>query len=72
MSIAKAKELRDFSSGELDQKIQALEKELHELRQKRVSGQLDKPHLFKINRRQIARILTIRKETENASAGNKK
>jgi len=72
MSSLKAKELRGLSSGELDQKVQALQKELHELRQKRVSGQLDKPHLFKLNRRQIARILTIRKETENGKAGSKK
>ncbi len=66
MSLPKAKELRGLSSGELDQKIQALQKELHELRQKRVSGQLDKPHLFKINHKQIARILTLKKENENA------
>ncbi len=62
MSIAKAKDLRGLSKQELLLKRDALEKELHELRQKKVIGQLDKPHFFKKARRQIAQILTIVRE----------
>ncbi len=40
----------------------ALEQELAELRQKKVSGQLDKPHQFRAARKQIAQLLTIENE----------
>lgn len=63
MSQAKAKDLRGLSKQELLQKKNALERELHELRQKKVTGQLDKPHFFKRARRQIAQILTIVRES---------
>jgi large subunit ribosomal protein L29 len=66
MSRPKAREMRNLSSQELEQKKGALEKELHDLRQKKISGQLDKPHFFKNVRRQIAQINTIRREKENA------
>jgi large subunit ribosomal protein L29 len=62
MSRTKAAELRNLSLGELQQKQAGFENELHDLRQKRVTGQLDKPHHFKRVRRQIAQILTITKE----------
>lgn len=66
MSQPKARDLRDLSREELDQKKKALEKELFELRQKKVTGQLDKPHLFKQARRQIARVNTIQREKQHA------
>lgn len=62
MSQARAKDLRGLSKQELLQKRNTLEKELLDLRQKKVSGQLDKPHFFKRARRQIAQILTIVRE----------
>ena len=66
MSRPKAKDFVNLSAAELDQKQATLEKELHDLRQKKVTGQLDKPHLFKHFRRQIAQIHTIRREKQNA------
>ena len=72
MSQVKAKELRNLGQAELDQKKDSLEKELYELRQKKVTGQLDKPHLFKAIRRQIAQINTVRGElTSQQQAGVK-
>ena len=62
MSRVKAKELRNLSTLELEQKKNALEKELHDLRQKKVVGQLEKPHLFRTVRRQIAQINTLKRE----------
>lgn len=66
MSRVKANDLRALSAQEIDQKKEALEKTLHELRQKKVVGQLDKPHLFKNTRRQIAQLNTIQRENQNA------
>jgi len=62
VSQPKAKDLRNLSKQELLQKKEALQKELHSLRQKKVVGQLDKPHFFKHTRRQIAQILTVTRE----------
>ena len=67
MSKVKAAELRSLSAQELEQKKSGIEKELFDLRQKKVGGQLDKPHFFKQLRRQIARINTIEGEKKNAS-----
>lgn len=65
MSLPKVKELRNLSVAELEQKKGLLEKEMHGLRQKRLVGQLDKPHLFKNTRRQIAQINTLTREKKN-------
>ncbi len=65
MSKVKVKDLRSLSPLELEHKKETFEKELYELRQKKVSGQLDKPHQFKEVRRQIARINTIQREIQN-------
>ena len=66
MPSVKAKDLRGLSAEELNHKRQTLEKELFELQQKKITGQLDKPHLFKSVRRQIAQVNTIVREKKNA------
>ena len=66
MSQLKAKELKELSAAELNQKKATLQKDLFELNQKKLVGQLDKPHLFKHTKRQIAQINTILRETKNA------
>jgi len=65
MTRAKVSDLRNLSVPELDQKKNALEKELFELEQMKVTGQLDKPHRFKAVRRQIAQINTLKKEKQH-------
>ena len=72
MSRAKAKDLRGLSAQELKQKQDSLEKELQDLRQKKITGQLDKPHFFKLLRRQIAQVNTIQREKQNADTGHQK
>ena len=72
MPRTKVSDIRGLSQDELGLKRQSLEKELGDLRQKKVTGQLDKPHQFKIARRQIARINTIEREKRNAGTSNKK
>ncbi len=65
MSLIKANEFRGLGAGELDEKKTSLQKQMHELRQKKITGQLDKPHFFKQLRRQIAQIETIKRESKN-------
>lgn len=72
MSRVKAQDIRGLSADELNQKRTALEKELQELRQKKVTGQLDKSHVFKMARRQIAQINTIQREKQNAHTSKQK
>ena len=72
MAKSKANDLRGLSLDELSQKKQALEKELNNLRHKKVTGQLDKPHFFKLTRFQIAQISTIEREKRNAQTDNNK
>ena len=64
MSKVKVNELRNLTIEELEQKKGALNKDLFDLRQKRSSGQLDKPHLFKSLRRQVAQINTLQNEAK--------
>ena len=71
MARVKAQEFRDLTAQELDQKKFALEKDLFDLRQRRVSGQLEKPHLFKQIKRQVAQIHTLKREQENAQRNKK-
>ncbi len=71
MSKVKAAELRNLTTEELEQKKDALKKELFDLRQKRVSGQLEKPHFFKQFRRQIAQMSTIQQEIKSAKLQKK-
>ena len=72
MSRVKARDLRGLSVGELDQKLDAMANELQGLRQKKVTGQLDKPHVFKAVRRQIAQVITVQREKQNADPDRKK
>ena len=65
MSRVKASVLRDLSLQELQTKQSGLQKDLFDLRQKKITGQLDKPHLFKEVRRQIAQINTLKREKQN-------
>jgi large subunit ribosomal protein L29 len=65
MATVKAKDFRSLSALELEQKKTELEKMLHELRQKKVIGQLEKPHQFKSTKRQIRQIHTVLREKKN-------
>lgn len=54
----KAKDLRLLTERELDDKLEDLRKQLMELQFKRKTG-VEKPHLFKQTKREIARILAV-------------
>jgi large subunit ribosomal protein L29 len=62
----KVSELRNKTTDELKSEIQALLRELFNLRLQKGIGQNPLPHLFKNVRRQVARIKTILREKEGS------
>ena len=58
----KTKELRNLTKEELLQKEKALKEELFKLNMQRYGGRVDKPHMFSLLKRDIARIETILNE----------
>ncbi len=55
----KAKELRELTPEELDQKFSETQRELFNLRLQQAHGQIEKPSRLRDVRRDIARIQTI-------------
>lgn len=55
----KITELKNLTREELLQKEDSLKQELFTLNQQRYAGRVDKPHLFKLIRKDIARIRTL-------------
>jgi large subunit ribosomal protein L29 len=58
----KIQELRALSKDELLQKEKSLKEELFKLNLQRYGGRVEKPHMFSLLKRDIARILTILNE----------
>ena len=60
----KAKEIRDLSAEELNQKLASLKEELFGLRFQLATGQLENPMRIKDVKKTIARTKTIQRENE--------
>jgi large subunit ribosomal protein L29 len=58
----KPQELRILSKEELLSKEKTLKEELYKLNLQRYSGRVEKPHMFSLIKRDIARICTILRE----------
>ena len=58
------KDIRDMSTGELNQKLASLKEELFNLRFQLATGQLENPMRIKEVKKTIARIKTIQREQE--------
>ena len=58
----KIQELRNLSKDELLQKEKSLKVELSKLNIQRYGGRVEKPHMFSLIKRDIARIKTILNE----------
>jgi large subunit ribosomal protein L29 len=58
----KIKELRILSHDDLKAKIKTLKEELFKLNEQRYTGRVEKPHMFSLIRKDIARINTILNE----------
>ncbi len=63
----KIEELRGLSEEELQDKLDELNKQLMELQFKRRSG-VEKPHLFKVVKKDIARIFTVLNQKQGADS----
>ncbi len=59
-------DLRNLSEAELKNKANSFYQELFKLNQQRYSGRVEKPHLFRQIRKNIARIKTILKAKQLA------
>jgi large subunit ribosomal protein L29 len=53
------KEIRDLASAEIVTKLRATRDELLQLRLKKNTGQIEKPHTLRVLRKDIARFETI-------------
>ena len=62
----KAIEIRKMSAEELEAKLKELKSELFNLRFQHAINQLDNPHKIVDVKRDIARVMTILRETKNA------
>jgi len=54
-----SKEIRDLSAGEIETKLRDIREQLVQLRLKKSTGQVEKPHLLRAYRKDIARLETI-------------
>ncbi|MCX5710141.1 MAG: 50S ribosomal protein L29 [Candidatus Omnitrophica bacterium] len=55
----KIQELRALSKDELQVKLKSLKEELVKINLERYAGRVEKPHMFSVVKRDIARILTL-------------
>jgi len=62
-------ELRALSTEELLQKESSLKEELAKLNLQRYGGRVEKPHMFSLIKRDIARVKTIIREKERNKNG---
>lgn len=63
----KVQEIREFTPQELVSKKRELKEELFNLRIQQQSGQLERPHLIRIARRDIARVETVLSQKSSSS-----
>jgi large subunit ribosomal protein L29 len=60
----KIKDLRNLTKEELVQKAKDLKSELYKMNMQRFAGSVEKPHLFRQMRKDIARIETLMHSVE--------
>lgn len=62
--LMKAKELRELTDHELNQKLDDLKDELFNLRFQSATGQIENPMRIRQVRKDIARVKTVKRERE--------
>ncbi|HZP60185.1 MAG TPA: 50S ribosomal protein L29 [Opitutaceae bacterium] len=63
----KTKEIRELAASEIKNKLRATRDELLQLRLKKHTGQIEKPHVLRLLRKDIARLETILREKTKAA-----
>jgi len=61
----KVQELRNLSNDELKASLDDTKKKVYDLNFQRKYGRVEKPHQYRIWKKDIARVMTILKEREN-------
>ena len=64
----KTKEIRELAPAEIETRLRATRDELLQLRLKKHTGQIEKPHTLRILRKDIARLETILREKKTKVA----
>jgi large subunit ribosomal protein L29 len=64
----KTKEIRELSATELETKLRDTREQLLQLRLRKQTGQVEKPHLLREYRKDIARLETILKQKKTPQA----
>ena len=62
------KEIRELSAAEIDTKLRETREQLLQLRLRKHTGQVEKPHLLREYRKDIARLETILKQKNTPKA----
>jgi large subunit ribosomal protein L29 len=62
------KEIRELAPAEIETKLRATRDELLQLRLKKNTGQIEKPHILRVLRKDIARLQTILREKSAKAA----
>jgi large subunit ribosomal protein L29 len=63
-----SKEIRDLAPSEITTKLREIREALLQLRLRKNSGQVEKPHLLRTYRKDIARLLTALASKKTAKA----
>ncbi len=66
MPLPKIEDARKLSDEELVDEIEAVKKELFQLRLQKATSNLEKTHQFKHNRHRLAQLLTVERERQLA------
>jgi len=64
----KAKEIRDLSTTEIESKLRETRDALVQLRLRKQTGQVEKPHQLRAMRKEIARLETVLTQKNTAAA----
>jgi len=63
-----SKEIRDLSPAEITTKIREIHAELLQLKLRKHTGQIEKPHMLRVLRKDIARLETIQNQKKQKAA----
>jgi large subunit ribosomal protein L29 len=63
-----AKEIRELPPSEIETKLRDVRAELLQLRLKKHTGQVEKPHMIRVLRKDIARLETVLRQKKTQAA----
>ena len=69
MALSRMSEIQDLTTEEVEAKIQDLKRQLFDLRFQKATQETIKPHESKLLRRQIAQLMTLRRQRQIAVTG---